>query len=427
MTSQRITKRVVDKLKVGQREYAIWDAQMPGFGVRVRPTGSKSYVVVYRAGTGRGAPVRRYTIASVGKITPEDARTRAKSILGQVAHGHDPAGEKTAERGALTISELADRFMAEHVEEKRKPGTAAFYRHVLNKIKSELGATKADKLTRASVARLHSKLRKTPFQANRVLAAIGSMYGFAERVGVVSESMNPARRIEKFKEHRRERFLTGEELQRLGLAIREAETKGIPWDVDEAKPKAKHIPKTQNRFTKIDPFGAAALRLLLFTGCRLREILHLKWEHVDLERGLLFLPESKSGRKTVILNAPAMAVLTNLERIGPYVVPGHRPERPRADLKRPWEAVSQRAGLDGVRIHDLRHTYASFGAGRGFGLPIIGKLLGHTQASTTQRYAHLDNDPLRRATERIGDAIAEAMGESGKESSLDESVKKVCA
>jgi integrase len=409
LASQRITKRVVDNLKAHASEYAVWDAQLPGFGVRVRPTGAKSYVVVYRAGSGRGAPVRRYTIAGVGKIAPEGARTRAKAILGRVAHGYDPVGEKTAERATLTISELADRFMAEHVEQKRKPGTAAFYRHVLNKIKSELGATKADKVTRAAVAKLHSKLRRTPFQANRVLAAIGSMYAFAGRAGVVPEGVNPARRIEKFKEHRRERYLTGEELQTLGSAIREAETKGIPWDVDEARPKAKHLPKSRNRFTKIDPFAAAALRLLLFTGCRLREILHLKWENVDLERGLLFLPDSKSGRKTVILNAPAIAVLTGLKRIGSYVVPGDDPEKFRADLKRPWEAVSRRAGLNGVRLHDLRHTYASFGAGGGLGLPIIGKLLGHTQASTTARYAHLGDDPLRRGAESIGGRLAAAL------------------
>ena len=162
------------------------------------------------------------------------------------------------------------------------------------------------------------------------------------------------------------------------------------------KPKAKHLPKAKNRFTKIGPFAAAAIRLLLFTGCRLREILHLRWENVDLERGLLFLPDSKSGRKTVILNAPAMAVLTGLKRIGSYVVPGDGPEKPRADLKRPWEAVARRAGLEGVRLHDLRHTF-------------IGKLLGHTQASTTQRYAHLDNDPLRRAAESIGGRIKAAM------------------
>ena len=221
--------------------------------------------------------------------------------------------------------------------------------------------------------------------------------------------MNPARQIEQFKEDRRERFLTGQELERLGSAIRDAETRGIPWVVDERKPKAKHLPKAKNRFTKIGPLAAAAIRLLLFTGCRLREILHLKWGHVDLERGLLFLADSKTGRKTVILNAPALAVLAGIPRLGSYVVPGGDPEQPRADLKRPWEAVVRRAGLDGVRLHDLRHTYASFGAGGGLGLPIIGRLLGHIQASTTQRYAHLDADPLRRASESIGGRIAAAL------------------
>ena len=247
-----------------------------------------------------------------------------------------------------------------------------------------------------------------PLAANRMLAVVGSMYAFAGRAGIVPEGTNPARGIDKFKESRRERFLTGEELERLGRAIREAETTGIPWAVDESKPNAKHVPKAK-RCTKIDPTAAAALRLLLFTGCRLREILHLRWEHVDFERGCLFLPDSKSGRKTVILNAPALAVLNALERISPYVVPGDDPEQPRHDLKRPWGAVTKRAGLIGVRLHDLRHTYASFGAGGGLGLPIIGRLLGHAQVATTARYAHLDNDPLRRASESIAGRIAAAL------------------
>ena len=157
--------------------------------------------------------------------------------------------------------------MSEHVEQKCKPRTAAFYRHLLDKIiKPEVGVTKADKVTRVQVARLHGKLKATPFQANRVLAVLGSIYTFAGRSGIVAEGMNPARRVDQFKERRRERFLTGGELERLGSAIREAETKGIPWSVDEAKPKAKHLPKAENRFTKIGPFAVAAIRLLLFTG-----------------------------------------------------------------------------------------------------------------------------------------------------------------
>jgi integrase len=413
MTAQRITKRTVDALQSNGREFTVWDDTVSGFGVRVRSTGAKSYVVVYRAGAGRGAPVRRYTIAAVGKITPERARARAKVILGAVAHGHDPADQKTAERGTPTVAELADRFMADHVRAKRKAGTAEFYRDILDRIvKPAVGTTKADKLTRLQVGRLHSSLADTPFQANRVLAVVGSMYAFAGRAGIVPEGSNPARGIDKFKESRRERFLTGEELERLGSAIREAETTGIPWTLDETKSAAKHVPKAK-RFTRIAPSAAAALRLLLFTGCRLREILHLQWGHVDLERACLFLPDSKSGGKTVILNAPALAVLNSLKRNGPYVVPGDDPERPRHDLKRPWDAVTKRAGLAGVRLHDLRHTYASFGAGGGLGLPIIGRLLGHAQAATTARYAHLDNDPLRRASEAIAGKISAAL--DGKE------------
>jgi integrase len=148
---------------------------------------------------------------------------------------------------------------------------------------------------------------------------------------------------------------------------------------------------------------------LLFTGCRLREILHLEWKQVDIERGLLFLADSKTRKKTIVLNAPAMEVLASLDQYGPYVVPGDDPDKPRADLKRPWAAIARRAGLDGVRLHDLRHTYASFGVGSGLGLPIIGKLLGHSQAATTHRYAHLDNDPLRRASESIAGQIAAAL------------------
>ena len=409
MTAERITKRTVDALKSRGSEFTVWDDAIAGFGVRVRPTGAKSYMVVYRAGSGRGAPVRRYTIAAVGKITPERARARAKAILGSVAHGQDPADQKATERGTPTVAELADRFMADHVEPKRKGRTAEFYRDILDRIvKPALGTTKADKLTRFQVGRMHTSLAVTPFQANRVLAVIGSMYTFAGRSGLVPEGSNPARGIDKFKESHRERFLSSEELVRLGSAIREAETDGISWTVDESKPTAKHVPKNK-RLTKIAAPAAAALRLLLFTGCRLREILHLRWEHVDIERGCLFLPDSKSGRKTIILNAPALAVLNGLERLGPYAVAGDDPQQPRYDLKRPWDAVTKRAGLFGVRLHDLRHTYASFGAGGGLGLPIIGRLLGHAQPATTARYAHLDNDPLRRASEAIAGRISAAL------------------
>jgi integrase len=329
--------------------------------------------------------------------------------LAEVAHGRDPASQKTTERSTPTVAEVADRFLADHVRSKRKAGTAEFYQDILDRIvKPALGTTKADKLTRSQIGRLHSALADTPFQANRMLAVVGSMYSFAVRAGIVPEGINPARGIDKFKESRRERFLTGDELERLGSAIREAETVGIPWTIDESKPNARHVPRIR-RSTTMAPSAAAAIRLLLFTGCRLREILHLKWEYVDFERSCLFLPDSKTGRKTVILSAPALSVLSKLERLGPFVIPGDNPEQPRHDLKRPWKAITDRAGLTGVRLHDLRHTYASFGASGGLGLPIIGRLLGHAHVATTARYAHLDNDPLRRASDAIAGRIAAAL------------------
>jgi integrase len=235
------------------------------------------------------------------------------------------------------------------------------------------------------------------------------MFTFAGKAGVVPEGFNPAKRIESYDERRRERFLTIAELERLGTAIREAETVGLVWAADETKPTAKHAPKPENRRVTIGPHAAAALRLLLFTGARLREILHLQWEQVDFQRGLLLLTQSKTGRMTIVLNAPALAILSELPRASSFVIAGSNPGSPRRDLNAPWRLVRDRAGLKGVRLHDLRHSFASYGAGAGMGLPIIGKLLGHSQQSTTQRYAHLDADPLRIASEAIGKRIAAAM------------------
>lgn len=413
MAGGRITKRAVDALAPRERDFIAWDDGIAGFGVRVRASGAKSYVVRYRAGSGRTAPMRQVHLGTVGKITPDEARKLAGKVLADVAHGRDPATVKAGDRRAATVGELIDTFMADHVRAKRKASTAGLYADILERlVRPALGTTKADKVTGQAVARLHSRLSATPYQANRTLAVLASLYAFAGRRGLVPKGCNPTDGIERFREEGRERFLTLAELDKLGAAIRDAETVGIPWRATDDGPTAKHRPKGDRR-TVIGPHAAAALRLLLFTGARLREILHLKWEHVDIGRGLLFLPDSKTGKKTIVLSGPALAVLSNLKRVGDYVIAGEDPAAPRADLKRPWAVVSRQAGLEGVRLHDLRHTHASIGAGAGLGLPIIGKLLGHAQAATTARYAHLDADPLRRASDVISARIAAAMGEAG--------------
>ncbi|MFK8251795.1 tyrosine-type recombinase/integrase [Ancylobacter terrae] len=410
----KLTKRAVDGLEPREKAYVAYDADLKGFGVRVLSTGAKSWVVEYRPGAGgRSVAKRRITIGATTMLTPDQARAKAKDLLAQARLGADPAGVRAAERRAVSLKEVAAAFLKEHVEAKRKPGTAAYYRDIIDRlIVPELGSRKAEAVTTPEVAKFHGRLRDTPVQANRMLAVLGSLYGWAAKNNLVPAGANPAADVERYRENGRERFLTPEEMGRLGEAIREAETTGIPWQIDPSNPKAKHVPKAQQR-TIIDQHAAAALRLLLLTGCRLREILHLRWSEVDFERGLLLLPDSKTGRKAVVLNAPAVTLLSSLPRVGAFVIAGAsagtKEERPRSDLKRPWSAVSRRAGLSGVRLHDLRHTHASIGAGAGLGLPIIGKLLGHTQAATTQRYAHLDNDPLRRASDQIGSAIVAAM------------------
>lgn len=412
MSTERLTKRIVDSLRPRDKPFIAYDVDLKGFGVRVLPSGVKSWVVEYRPGVGRGFAKKRMTIGSVSTLTADEARKAARDTLASIRLGSDPLDARARERDATPVSNLIDQFLAEHVEAKRKPKTAELYRHVLDAyVRPVIGKRKAAEVTKANVAKLHHDLRDRPFLANRTIAVVGSMYSWAGKRGIVPEGFNPAHRIEKYREDRRERFLSVEELQRLGAAIREAETVGIDWYVDATKPTSKHAPKPENRRVKISPHVAAAFRLLLFTGARLREILHLRWEWVDLQRGLLLLPDSKSGRKAIVLSAPAVQILADLPRVGDFVIAGEKSDKPRSDLKRPWAAIQRRAGLDGVRLHDLRHTYASVGAGSGLGLPIIGKLLGHTQASTTQRYAHLDNDPLKRATDTIGATIADAMGD----------------
>ena len=353
----------------------LWDSHARGLCLRVFASGRATWTFRYRPRDGGGR--KRIGLGEYPTIGLAEARRRADRLRGEVSGGADPAAERRARREAVTIARLVARYMAEEIEPKRKPATVALYRkyfrlHVLPLI----GVRRARDLTHGDVAKLHRALgARAPVTANRVVSLIGSLFTWAGRAGEVPRGTNPARDITHFREQARERFLSMEELARLGDALREAEIAG-----------------------SFLPAPIAALRLLLLTGCRVGEILHLRWEYVDFERGLLLLPDSKTGRKPVVLNAPALQVLASLPRVGSFVIYGDDPERPRADLNRPWRAVAKRAGLDGVRLHDLRHSFASVGAGLGLGLPIVGKLLGHTVPSTTQRYAHLDNDPLRRAS-----------------------------
>ncbi|HUS97723.1 MAG TPA: site-specific integrase [Hyphomicrobiaceae bacterium] len=412
MSVAKLTKRAMDVLEPDTRPYVVYDTDLTGFGVRVMPTGFKSWIVEYRPGDGgRRIAKKRMTLGATTMVTAEQARRRAREILAAARLGFDPSGDREKNRNTPTFKEFVERYLEEEAELKLKPRTVANYRIYFRKhAQPWLGALQLNAITKADIARLHRSVGKAkPATANRVVEAISSLFRYAETAGEVEEGFNPTRGISHFKERSRERFLSVDEFKRLGATLRLAETAGLPWDKDEIKARSKHLAKEENQRIVFSPYVTAAIRLLLFTGCRMREILHLRWDEIDFERGLLALPDSKTGKRFVVLNSPAIEVLHGLERLGEYVIVSESADRPRADLNRPWRRIRKHARLGELRIHDLRHSFASVGAAGGMGLPIVGKLLGHTQAQTTARYAHLDDDPLRRASEQIGNEIERVM------------------
>ena len=384
----RITKRAVDALTPREREYMLWDRDIKGFGVRVHPSGRKVYLVKYRQ---HGRVVKK-TIGPHGAIPPAAARARAAEIITAAKTGKDLAGRdlRACETAAPTVRELAGRFVEEYVPARCKPNSAQSYesslrRHVLPR----LGNRRVDEVTRGDVTALHHKMRAIPYAANRTLGILSAMFTAAEIWGLRPEGSNPCRHVKRFRVERRERFLSDEEYRRLGTVLREAENTGVAA-----------------------ASAVAAIRLLMLTGCRLSEIMTLRWENVALEAAELRLPDSKTGAKVVHLGAPAVAVLRSIVRVdgNPWVIAGRRPGSRIASLHYPWGRIRKHAGLDDVRLHDLRHSFASGGLLVGEGLPMIGKLLGHAQVQTTARYAHLADDPVKAAANRIASRIAEVSG-----------------
>ena len=382
----KLTKRLIDAAEVRDREYFIWDDDIPGFGIRILPSGRKSYVTQYRA---RRRP-RRMSLGLSTVLTCEQARKRAITIVAAVRNGEDPAAERDAGRRIITIGELADRFDKEHIVVRLKPNTAKEYRRNLQRfILPALGRLNVTEITRADVAKFHHDLRHIPYQANRCLEVISKMLNLAEMWGLRPDGSNPRKHIRKYPEKKRERFLSASELRRIGEVLREMECEGIEL-----------------------ASAILATRLLILTGCRLNEIMTLKWGHVDLTETVLRLPDSKTGAKLVHLGQPAMEILEGVDRIdrNPWVITGTLEGKHLSDLQPFWQRVRARAGLKDVRIHDLRHTFASTAVASGQGLYMIGKLLGHTQSQTTARYAHLAVDPIKSAANSVSGTLQQALG-----------------
>jgi integrase len=398
-----ITKRTVDFAapKEDGREAIFWDEDLPGFGLRVKSSRVKSYVIQYRNTQGRS---RRMTIGRHGRLTPDEARKLAKIRLADVERGHDPVEERNEARRVPTVSELCDEYLREGCATKKASTVETDRGRIERHIKPLLGSKLVTSVTRADLKRFLKDVAegktaadiKTKKQgraivkggsgaANRTLGLLGGIFSFAIDQKYCAE--NPVHGLKRFAERKIERFLSAQELARLGDALAAAETDGE------------------------NPSAVAAIRLLALTACRKSEILTLRREWIDWERSCLRLPDSKTGQKIVPLGAPALELLAILPRLdgNPYVLPGMKPNSHLIGLAKFWARIRKRAKLADVRLHDLRHSFASVAVAGGDSLYLVGKVLGHAQASTTQRYAHLRDDPLRAVADRAAGTIAAAM------------------
>lgn len=429
MSKPKLTMKVVEALETRSTDYVTWCGQLPGFGCRVRPTGTKSFIAQYDFG-GRNGRTRKVTLGTFGKLTVEQAREAARKVLASAELGQDVADDRAKKRGEMTISQLCDDYLKHGCEAKKASTLATDRGRIERHIKPQLGTRQIGSIVKSDVANFmkavadgktatdektkkHGRARVTGGKgaATRTVRLLGGIFSYAIDRGYLQT--NPRHGVKVYADNKGERFLSGDELRRLGDALRDAETIGIPWQLNDGA-KAKHRrTDAESQREVVSPYAVAAIRLLMLTGCRAGEVLNLKWSHVDFERGFLNLADSKTGAKKVLIGAPALELLANLPRIGDYVIAGSDPEKPRSDLKRPWKRITAHAGLADLRLHDLRHSYASIGAASGMGLGIVGKLLGHASTATTARYAHFADDPLRRASDSIAGTIAAAIG-SGK-------------
>ena len=381
---ETLTTRFVEALPASDREIVVWDRELPGFGLRVHPSGSKVYMVHKRS----GGKSRRVTIGRHGVWSLDAARREAGGIIASMKNGETPArpGAENGSASGPTTAELAEQYMTEHVKVRCKPTTERSCRHIFDQyLLPQFGRKRLGEITPEQVAALHYRLREKATTANQVVGLLSRLFHKAAKSGYTPDGGNPCRFIKKYPTRSCERFLSEQEFMRLGKVLDELEGKG-----------------------KIATTAAAGLRLLMLTGCRRNEILTLRWEDVDLEHDEIRLRDTKTGARAVPLSPTARQVLTSLPRQpdNPWVISGRGPGARLSNLNATWGVVRKKAGLEDVRIHDLRHSFASRALSLGESLPMIGKLLGHRKVQTTARYAHLARESVKVAAERVSDSLA---------------------
>ena len=381
---RRLNNRTVERLKF-DRETLVWDKHLPGFAVRVYPSGTRTYVVQTRGPYG----ARRVTLGRHGAIGATEARRRAWQVIARIKAGQEPLPEHSTSRRAFgpRLADVAARYMDEYVAVHCKPATlrirsAAIYRHIVPR----LGKLRIGSVRRRHVIALHQRLAATPVLANNAVITLSQIFTKAQDWGILAEGTNPCRHVELYRQRKRERFLTEAEFKRLGRVLDEAA------DCGGATPEA-----------------IVAIRLLILTGCRRGEILGLRWDEVDLEARELRLQDTKTGPRVVPLSPAAVQLLAELPRSAGsrWVIPGRKPGTHLVRLGNAWRLLRKRAGLNDVRLHDLRHSFASSALALGESLPMIARLLGHRQISSTARYAHLARASVHEAAARVADSLAE--------------------
>ena len=375
----RLTKRIVERLKADGKDAIFWDRDLAGFGVRVHITGRKLYIVQSRGPAG----LKRVTLGRTGTQTVDERRREAAIVIDRIKRGEDPKPPEPAPEP--TVADLAERFLKNHVAVRCRPNTARNYRMAIqHHILPALGKKALKDVAAEDVTALHHKLRDTPAAANQAMWVLSKMFTVAENWGMVPPGRKPGRHVRQYREKSRERFLTPEEYRRLGAALKRLEAKG-----------------------SMMPSAITAIRLLMLTGCRSDEILTLKWDDVDHTARVLRLRDSKTGPRMVPLTGPVIKVLDGIERAEgvPWVLRGAKPGSRLACLSWHWRRIKRETGLHDVRVHDLRHSYASRALALGEGLPAIGRLLGHVRVGTTAKYAHLVRDAEKAAAARTGDSI----------------------
>lgn len=423
----RLSKRCIDAIRPHEGRLWVHDTALPGFALNVTAAGVKAFYVRLRLAPGRSGRRAWLKLGDYGPITADEARSRARQALARAARGEDPTRERTTALEAETFDALFPEYIAD-VLARRKPTTAREYTRIGKRyILPALSRKLARDVTTADIAKLHASLSGRPYMGNRCIAVAGAFFTWAARLGHVPEGYNPARGVEMYGERAKERFLSAAELGQLGAALARAEREGLPpaparrWrrGVPASGSKAKHRPKSAGRLYPSDPIAVGALRFIVLSGWRKGEVVALKWSELDAERGHAILADSKTGRSVRPLGTAVWDLLGALPRYegSPWVFPSARAPKTRhlSGVEGLWARVRHAAALDGVRLHDVRHTAASLGVAGGLSLPLLAAVLGHKNAATTSKYAHLSDDPRRVAADRMSGGIAGALASGSRD------------